>query len=144
MKISRKGEYALMAMIYLSFNRNRLVTIHEIAESEKIPIKFLEQILLELKKSGLLTSRPGVGGGYNLIKPPDEISLAEVIRVIDGPLAPLNCVSKRAYVKCPQENKCRLRDVMLDVRNAIAGILENVSFADICRVPETEKTKKMN
>lgn len=122
-----------MAMIYLSFNEKRPVTIHEIAETEKIPVKFLEQILLELKKSGLLTSRPGLGGGYRLIKNPSEISLAEVIRIIDGPLAPMNCVSKRAYVKCPQEKNCRLRQVMLDVRNAISNILENVSFADISK-----------
>ncbi len=133
MKLSKKGEYALMAMIYLSFNKAKSVTIHQIAKSEQIPIKFLEQIMLELKKAGLLKSRPGVGGGYSLIRPPEEISLADVIRVIDGPLAPLNCVSKRAYVKCPQEKCCRLREVMLHVRNAIAGILENVTFADICK-----------
>ena len=133
MKLSKKGEYALMAMIYLSFNKDRKVTIHEIADTEKIPVKFLEQILLELKKAGMLRSKTGSGGGYELLRDPGDINLAEVIRIIDGPLAPINCVSKRAYMKCPQENTCRLRDVMLNVRNSIAQILENVTFADLCK-----------
>jgi len=93
----------------------------------------LEQILLELRKAGLLQSRRGVGGGYSLIKSPEEITLAQVIRIVDGPLAPLSCVSKWAHISCPEEKNCGLRSVMLDVRNAIARILERITFADVCK-----------
>ncbi len=134
MKISRKGEYALKAMVCLSLNYDRgPVRIKEIAEKEKIPKKFLELILLELKKAGLLQSRRGAGGGYSLIKPPEKISLAQVIRIVDGPLAPISCVSKMAYVRCPDEKNCGLKHVMLDVRNAIAKVLEGITFADVCK-----------
>jgi Rrf2 family cysteine metabolism transcriptional repressor len=134
MKISKKGEYALRAMIHLSQNYERgPVQIHEISVIEKIPEKFLEQILLELKKSGLLQSRRGVSGGYSLIKSPAEINLAQVIRVIDGPLAPLGCVSEWAHIGCADENSCKLKSVMLNVRNAIARILESITFDEICK-----------
>ena len=132
MRLSRKGEYALRAMIVLGMNYGKgPVQIQEIAEREKIPRKFLEQILLELKKAGLLQSRRGAGGGYQLIRPPEEVTLARVIRIIDGPLAPLSCVSSHAHVRCPEQDTCELYGVMLDVRNAIAEVLENVSVADI-------------
>jgi Rrf2 family cysteine metabolism transcriptional repressor len=134
MRLSRKGEYALRAMIRLSLNYGKSpLRIRDISEREKIPGKFLEQILLELKKAGLLQSRRGAGGGYSLIKPPKEVTLAQVIRIIDGPLAPLGCVSRWAYISCPEEDTCGLYRVMLDVRNAIAKILEAVTFADACR-----------
>ena len=137
MRLSRKGEYALRAMICLSLRyKEGPVRIKEIAEREKIPRKFLELILLELKKAGLLQSHRGVGGGYSLIKSPEKISLARVIRIVDGPLAPIRCVSKMAYVKCPEEKSCGLQDVMLEVRNAIAKILEGVTFADVCKKTE--------
>lgn len=124
----------MRAMIRLSLNYGgRPLRIREISEREKIPGKFLEQILLELKKAGLLQSRRGAGGGYSLIKPPGEVTLAQVIRIIDGPLAPLSCVSRWAYVSCPEQDGCGLYRVMLDVRNAIAGILEGVTFADACK-----------
>ncbi|MEA2005124.1 MAG: Rrf2 family transcriptional regulator [Acidobacteriota bacterium] len=134
MRISRKGEYALRAMIDLSLNFNKgSVQIHEISEKEKIPKKFLEHILLELKKAGLLQSKRGIGGGYWLIKPPEEITLAQVIRLIDGPLAPLGCVSEWAHISCPEEKNCGLQSVMLEVRNAIVKILEGITFADVCK-----------
>jgi len=134
MRISKKGEYALRAMIDLSLNYGKKITrVQEISERERIPRKFLEQILLELRKAGLLQSRRGVGGGYSLIKSPEEITLAQVIRIVDGPLAPLSCVSKWAHISCPEEKNCGLRSVMLDVRNAIARILERITFADVCK-----------
>lgn len=137
MRLSKKGEYALRAMIALSLNYEKgSVQIHEIAEREKIPEKFLEQILLELKKAGLLQSIRGRGGGYNLIKSPKKINLAEVIRIIDGSLAPLDCVSKGGYKNCPEERNCWIQSVMLDVRNATAKILEGVSFYDACKRAE--------
>jgi len=133
MRLSKKGEYALRAVIRLSLNYGGdTLRIGDISEREKIPKKFLEQILLELKKAGLLRSSRGAGGGYSLIKPPGEITFAQVIRIIDGPLAPLGCVSRYAYVSCPDEKSCGLYRLMLDVRNATARILEGVTFADAC------------
>lgn len=132
MRVSKKGEYALRAMIHLSRNYEKgVVRIREISAKERIPEKFLEQILLSLRKAGLLQSRRGLGGGYALSRHPREITLARVIRVIDGPLAPLGCTSTWAHVSCPEEKRCGLRHVMLEVRNAIAGILEGVTFADL-------------
>ncbi len=134
MKVSRKGEYALRAMIDLSLNYDKgNVQIHDISQREKIPQKFLEQILLTLKNAGLLQSKRGIGGGYSLIKPPGKISLAEVIRIIDGPLAPLSCVSQWAHISSPEEKNCGLYGVMLEVRNAIAAMLENITFEDVCK-----------
>ena len=134
MKVSRKGEYALRAMIDLSLNYDKgTVQIHDISQREKIPQKFLEQILLTLKNAGLLQSKRGIGGGYSLIKHPGKISLAEVIRIIDGPLAPLSCVSQWAHISCPEEKNCGLYGVMLEVRNAIAQMLENITFEDVCK-----------
>lgn len=110
-----------------------VVQIREIAERQHIPAKFLEQILLTLKNAGLLHSRMGVGGGYYLAKPSNEISLGQIVRVLDGPLAPIGCVSQMAYETCgcPDERTCGLRLVMLDVRNAIADILDGTSLADV-------------
>ncbi len=114
-------------------NGDSLIQIKEIAEREHIPAKFLEQILLSLKNAGLLHSKMGVGGGYYLAKPAAEISLGHIVRVLDGPLAPINCVSQMAYEPCgcPDEETCGLRLVMLDVRNAISDILDNTSLADV-------------
>ena len=111
----------------------RVVQIREISQHEQIPAKFLEQILLSLKNAGLLHSKMGVGGGYHLSKPPSEISLGSIVRVLDGPLAPVKCVSQMAYEPCgcPDEETCGLRLVMGDVRNAIANLLDGTSLADV-------------
>jgi len=135
MKLSKRGEYGLRAMIDLATwdNGDSLIQIKEIAEREHIPAKFLEQILLSLKNAGLLHSKMGVGGGYYLARPAAEISLGHIVRVLDGPLAPINCVSQMAYEPCgcPDEETCGLRLVMLDVRNAISEILDNTTLADV-------------
>jgi Rrf2 family protein len=135
MKLSKRGEYGLRAMIDLATwdNGDSLIQIKEIAEREHIPAKFLEQILLSLKNAGLLHSKMGVGGGYYLARPAAEISLGHIVRVLDGPLAPINCVSQMAYEPCgcPDEETCGLRLVMLDVRNAISDILDNTTLADV-------------
>lgn len=134
MKLSRKGEYALRAMIVLGLEYGAgPIQIREIADRERIPKKFLEQILLELKRAGLVESTRGVGGGYRLIKAPGDVTVAQVVRIIDGPLAPISCVSQLAHVKCPEQESCGLYKVMKDVRDAIAGVLENVTVADICQ-----------
>jgi Rrf2 family protein len=140
MRLSKRGEYGLRAMIDLATalkdkdgRPGGVVQIKEIAERQHIPAKFLEQILLSLKNAGFLHSRMGVGGGYYLAKPVDEITLGHIVRVLDGPLAPVGCVSHMAYEACgcPDERTCGLRLVMLDVRNAISDILDNTTLADV-------------
>jgi Rrf2 family protein len=140
MRLSKRGEYGLRAMISLADNIDSdkpypLVQIKDISERENIPAKFLEQILLALKNAGLLQSKMGFGGGYYLARPAAEINLGQIIRVLDGPLAPVRCVSQMAYepCDCPDEQTCGLRMAMGDVRNAIAGILDHTSLADIAR-----------
>jgi len=122
--------------------QDEVVQIKEIAEREQIPAKFLEQILLTLKNAGLLQSKMGMGGGYHLAKPADQITLGHIVRVLDGPLAPLRCVSQMAYEPCgcPDEQTCGLRMVMGDVRNAIAGVLDYTTLADVAKRVETVRT----
>lgn len=135
MRISKRGEYGLRAMIDMATwkSENGVVQIKEIAEREQIPSKFLEQILLTLKNAGLLHSKMGIGGGYYLARPADQITLGHIVRILDGPLAPIRCVSQMAYEPCgcPDEQHCGLRLVMGDVRNAIAGILDHTTLADV-------------
>ena len=112
-----------------------MMQIKEISQREHISSKFLEQILLALKNAGLLHSKMGVGGGYYLARPASEITLGQIFRVLDGPVAPIRCVSQMAYESCgcPDEDACGLRMVMGDVRNAIANILDHTSLADVTR-----------
>lgn len=143
MRLSKRGEYGLRAMIMLATpdtdGHARTVQIREISQHEQIPAKFLEQILLALKNAGLLHSKMGVGGGYRLAKPAADISLAAIIRVLDGPLAPVKCVSQMAYEPCgcPDEETCGLRLVMGDVRNAIVKLLDGTSLADVTQRVDT-------
>ena len=151
MRLSKRGEYGLRAMIYLANNGGRskpisMIQMKDISEHENIPLKFLEQILLTIKNAGLLQSKKGVGGGYYLAKPPTEINLGQIVRVLDGPLAPIRCVSQMAYepCDCPNQNLCGLRMVMGDVRNAIADILDKTTLADVTKrvdknIPEHNK-----
>ncbi|MFM1769298.1 MAG: HTH-type transcriptional regulator CymR [Verrucomicrobiota bacterium] len=138
MKLSVRGEYALRALIVLGMDYRpggRVVRIQEISERQRIPKRFLEQILNELKTAGLLESKRGVAGGYRLGMAPERITLAGVIRHIEGPLAPVSCVSERFYEKCtcPDEARCGIRSVMKEVRDAIVKILEHVTLADLCQ-----------
>jgi len=103
----------------------------DISKAQMIPQSFLDQILLLLKRAGYLKSRKGRHGGYVLAKPPDKINVAEVIRVMDGPLAPIDCVSVMAHETCPMEETCGLRWLWKDVRDAVAEILERTTFADL-------------
>lgn len=135
MKLSVRGEYALRALIVLGLNYDQpVVRIQTISRLQNIPKRFLEQILNELKAAGILDSRRGVTGGYRLRLPPDKVTLAEVIRYIEGPLAPVSCVSERNYERCtcPDENNCGIRSVMKEVREAIVKILESVTLAQLC------------
>ena len=129
MRVSKRGEYALRSLINLGIARELsrpVVPIRELAHKENIPIKFLEAILLDLNKAGYLSSKRGKGGGYSLKKPANKIIIGDVVRLIDGPLAPIRCASVTAYKKCscPDEAHCGLRLLMVDVRNAIANILD--------------------
>ena len=140
MRLSKRGEYGLRAMIALAEPASQvgspaMMQIKEISEREQISPKFLEQILLTLKNAGFLHSKMGIGGGYYLAKPASEITLGQIFRVLDGPVAPMRCVSQMAYEPCgcPDEETCGLRLVMGDVRNAIAGILDNTSLADVTK-----------
>ena len=134
MRLSTKGEYASRAMLELS-RRYQDGPLHsrEISKAQEIPQRFLEQILLLLKRAGYLKSRKGRHGGYALARPPAEINVAEVIRVMDGPLAPIDCVSVMAHETCPMEGTCGLRWLWKDVRDAVAEILERTTFADLVR-----------
>jgi Rrf2 family protein len=135
--LSHKAKYGLKAAFYLArYYDKGPVLISDLAQAEYIPKKFLEHILLELKKHGILYSRMGKGGGYHLSKPPDKIYLGQIIRVLDGPLAPVPCVSKSAYVRCIEckdERTCEIRKVMKHVRDATSKILDNTSLADAMR-----------
>jgi Rrf2 family transcriptional regulator, cysteine metabolism repressor len=132
MRLSTKGEYASRAMLELSLRYGEgPLHVREISEAQVIPRRFLEQLLLLLKRAGYLKSRKGHKGGYVLSRPPSAISVAEVIRVMDGPLAPIDCVSVMAHEPCPMEGTCGLRWLWKDVRDAVAGILEKTTFADL-------------
>jgi len=137
MRLSTKGEYASRAMLELSLHHQEgPVHIRTISGRQDIPERFLEQILLLLKRAGYLRSKKGPNGGYFLAKPPAEITVAEIIRVMDGPLAPIDCVSVTAHEVCPRENYCGLRWLWKECRDALAEILERTTFADLA-----EKTK---
>ena len=140
MRLSKRGEYGLRAMIMLAGTPHEnaplpVVQIKEISEREKISPKFLEQILLTLKNAGLLHSKMGVGGGYYLARPSSEITLGQIFRTLDGPVAPIKCVSQMAYEPCgcPDEQTCGLRLAMSDVRNAIVEILDKTSLEDVTK-----------
>lgn len=142
MKLSKRGEYGLRAMVDLASQpAGAVVPTKDIAQREQIPVKFLEQILLALRNAGLLHSRMGLGGGYVLAKPAAEITLGQIVRVLDGPLAPIRCVSQMAYepCACPDEKTCGLRLVMSDVRNAISSILDRTTLADVAHRVEAAR-----
>ena len=135
MKLSLRGEYALRALLVLGLNyKQSVVRIQTISQQQNIPKRFLEQILNDLKSAGAVESKRGVAGGYRLARPPKEISLAAVIRHIEGALAPVSCVSERFYEKCscPDEARCAIRSVMRQVREAVAAIVEKLTVADLC------------
>ena len=133
MKLSKKAEYALRALIELAMNQEEgNLQAQELARREKIPVKFLEQILLVLKKANILQSRRGVGGGYTLNRPAEKISLGEVIQLIDGPVVLLDCIAEEENCSCDEKDTCGLKNVVLGVRDGIVRLLDEVSLADIC------------
>jgi len=134
MKLSKRGEYGLRALQYLAQHDDHApVTNKELALQCNIPAKFLEQILLILKHAHIVHSQKGPQGGYVLARPAQEITLAEVVRLLDGPLAPIPCVSETAFEPCgcPDMTACGLRRVMKEVRDVVANLMENTTLADL-------------
>lgn len=133
--LTRKAKYALKAMLFLAERENKsAMLISEIAVKEHIPKKFLESILVELKRNGLLDSRSGKGGGYRLRLPASQIFAGEIVRIMEGPLAAVPCVSKTAYRKCDEcidDKTCEIRQVMQQVRDATSAILDGTSLAQM-------------
>lgn len=139
MNLSKRSEYALRALIDLGIARELgrpILQVSELASKEKLPIKFLEQILTQLRGAGYVETKRGKLGGYALAKSAARIRLGAVIRLLDGPLAPIPCVSRTEYHRCtcPDEAHCGLRMVMLDVRNAIARILDRFTLAQVVEI----------
>nr|WP_314256916.1 Rrf2 family transcriptional regulator [uncultured Devosia sp.] len=138
--ISQKAKYALRALVSLARSgREQSMMIGEISRQQAIPKKFLEQILLELKRAGFVDSRRGRAGGYVLLKAPEEIMYGEVLRLIDGPIAPLPCLSKIAYRKCEDcrdEAACEIRHVFERVTLATRAVLDKTSLADSLRLED--------
>jgi Rrf2 family protein len=139
MKLSKRGEYALRGLIDLALAHaagRPMIRLVEIIEKENIPTAFLEQIFMQLREAGFVEAKRGKFGGYSLAKPADTITVGQIVRLIDGPLAPIGCVSQTNYEKCscPDEDHCGLRMLMLDVRNSIANILDKYTLAQVAEV----------
>jgi Rrf2 family protein len=135
MKLSLRGEYALRALMVLGLNHGKhVVRITSISAQQNIPKRFLEQILNDLKSAGIVESKRGIAGGYRLTRSPEEIPLAGIVRHVEGALAPVSCVSERFYEKCscPDEARCAIRSVMKEVREAVVGIMDRTTVADLC------------
>lgn len=131
MKITFRGDYALKAVLDLAQHYGKeLVTIHDIAQRIDAPVKFLEQVLLELKKGGFVESRRGKVGGFLLSKAPDKIAVGDVIRFVDGTLEPIACVKQR-YLSCKDVHKCVFRKIWQDVYEATSDIVDNITFRDL-------------
>jgi Rrf2 family protein len=129
--LTRKGKYGLKALIHLANNPDRQFIVNDIAKDNAIPKKFLDTILNELRNAGFVHSRKGKDGGYRLARPAEEIMVGHVVRVLDGPLAPIPCASRTRYQPCDDcdVETCQVRHIMLDVREAIAGVLDKSTLA---------------
>ena len=139
--LTNKGKYGLKALGHLAaLEAGDLAMVGDIATSNNIPKKFLDAILAELRNAGFVYSRKGKYGGYYLARPPEEIMIGHVVRVLDGPLAPIPCASKTRYQPCSDcdVETCRVRHLMLDVRNAIAEVLDNTSLSAMQAIGGTE------
>ena len=146
MKLSVRGEYALRALVVLGrLPADGLASIHSIANEQRLPRKFLEQILNDLRHAGVVESRRGAAGGYRLARSADAITLAEVIRRVDGALAPVSCVSERFYEKCscPDETRCPIRSIMKEVRDSVARQMEQTTVSDLVARANRLQTEPM-
>jgi Rrf2 family cysteine metabolism transcriptional repressor len=133
MRVTARGEYATQAVLHLAMQYPEVVAIHDIAARHHIPLKYLEQILLELKRGGILDSRRGVHGGYTLARAPEQISIGDVLRLVDGAFAESSCTHAEARLGsvCAEGPNCGLKQVWQDVQNAVEKILFATSFEEI-------------
>src|SRR3989338_871361 len=141
MKITYKGDYSLKAMLSLALHYNKgVLSIHELAKKGDIPFKFLEQILLTLKKGGFVGSKRGINGGYLLARPPETITIGEIIRFIEGPIEPVECANKDSYEKCKDFPYCVFKDIWSNVYTATSLVVDTITFAELVRRVESMKT----
>ena len=132
--LTRKGKYGLKALVHLAgLPDGQLTFVNDVAQANNIPKKFLDAILADLRNAGFVQSRKGKDGGYRLARPAGEIKVGHVVRVLDGPLAPFPCASRTRYERCEDcdEQTCQVRHMMLEVRQAIAEVLDNRSLAEM-------------
>lgn len=132
--LTAKGKYGLKALVFLSqVPPGELALVADVAEANNIPKKFLDAILGDLRNAGLVMSRKGKGGGYRLAKAPEQITVGAIVRVLDGPLAPIACASHTRYQPCEDCDvaTCQVRHMMVDVRNAIAAVLDKTTLAQM-------------
>jgi Rrf2 family protein len=132
--LTNKGKYGLKAMLYLAgLRENEIAQVAHIAQANNIPKKFLDQIFADLRRAGLVHSKKGKAGGYALARPASEIKAGQIIRAIDGPIAPFACASVTAYRACDDcdENVCAVRRLMIEARNALASVLDTKTLADM-------------
>ena len=134
--LSKKTKYGIKALTFLGRQENRTpVAIATISKSENISLKFLESILLTLRKNGILGSKKGKGGGYYLLKSPSEIPMTAIMRILEGPISMVPCVSLNFYEKCadcPDESACAVHNLMMQVRDNTLDVFRNTSLADLC------------
>lgn len=134
MRISKKTDYALRALFTLVEHYGRgPIPIRELARRNDVPKRFLEQIVLDLKRQGWVDSLPGVRGGIFLAKPPAKITMGEVVRYFDGIIAPIGCVSTSGYERCSQESVCRFRRVFLDARNYVTHLMDGATLESVAK-----------
>jgi len=148
MKLSTRGDYATRILLELSIkNGPKAMSVAELAARTAIPGKYLEQLMLRLRSARVVRSEGGVHGGYTLARMPDALTVGEVIRVMDGPLAPSPCASRSAHVpcpayRCPSEEACVLRGLWLEVRDAIAGVLDRTTFGELAERQRQASTSR--
>ena len=141
MRITYKGDYALKAVLDLALHYDKgVVTIHDVAKRTDAPIKFLEQVLLDLKRGGFVESRRGKVGGYLLSRPPAQIKVGDITRFIDGPIEPLACV-ERGYSGCKDIYKCIFRKIWREVARSTSDIIDNITFEDLAKQVRPQKER---
>jgi Rrf2 family protein len=149
MKLSTKGDYATRVILELALNDDaEALSVHELSSRTGLPAKYLEQIMVRLKAARLVRSERGAHGGYALVREADDLTVGEVVRVMEGPLAPSPCASKSVHVpcptyRCPTEETCVLRGLWLDVRDAIAGVVDRTTFADLAERQRSSSVREM-
>ena len=134
MKITYKGDYALKALLELALNYNKgVLSIQELAKKGDIPEKFLEQVLLSLKKGGFVDSKRGVNGGYYLAVPPEKLTIGDIIRFVEGPIEPISCAGKKTYQECKDFKHCVFKEVWSQVYTATSLVVDTITFAELLR-----------